>query len=81
MEKTQEERPAQTPEHEKKLGATPSSQSSFLGCKAVYSFAMVWPLGGLFFFVWCSAATSVLSTGVNNISDSFTTLGLDITEV
>jgi len=42
---------------------------------------MAWPIGGIFGFLWCIAATSLVSHNVNDINDSFATLGLDINPV
>lgn len=42
---------------------------------------MIWPLGGIFSFIWCLAATSIVTSGIGQLSDSFNTLGLDISMV
>ena len=70
---------------EQKLVNTPPTQSSCSCCckccGACYKFAMIWPLGGIFGFIWCIATTSFVTTGIKDINSSLATLGLDISGV
>jgi hypothetical protein len=67
--------------HKQDTRIAPQMQPFFSCCGALYKFAMVWPLGGIFSFIWCLTATSTVTRGIGTISDAFETLGLDISMV